>query len=103
MDAHPPLPPEIWEHTLPVAQEMISAQATALAQLRAEVARLKATVEELTQQLGCNSRNSSQPPSADPPQARIRSRRDPVGGGPVGNPAMRGRLERWCRSNRWTW
>ena len=33
MDAHPPLPPEIWGHTPPVAQEMIVAQAAMLAQL----------------------------------------------------------------------
>ena len=51
----PPLPPEIWEHTPPVAQEMIVAQAAVLAQLRAEVAQLKATVEELAQRLGRNS------------------------------------------------
>ena len=60
MDAHPPLPPEIWGHTPPVAQEMILAQAAMLAQLRAEVAHLKATVEELAQRLG---RNSATPPS----------------------------------------
>jgi hypothetical protein len=45
MDAHPPLPPEIWEHTPPVAQEMIVAQAAALGQLRAEVAQLKAKLK----------------------------------------------------------
>jgi transposase len=90
MDTHPPLPPELWEHTPPVAQEMILAQGTALAQLRAEVAQLKATVEELTQRLGRNSRNSSQPPSADPPQARIRSRREPSGRRPGGQPGHEG-------------
>jgi transposase len=90
MDAQAPLPPEIWEHTPPVAQEMILAQATALAQLRAEVAQLKATVEELTQRLGRNSHNSSKPPSADPPQARIRSRREPSGRRPGGQPGHEG-------------
>jgi hypothetical protein len=49
MDAQPPLPPEIWEHTPPVAQELMVAQAAMLAQLRAEVAQLRATVEELVQ------------------------------------------------------
>jgi Family of unknown function (DUF6444) len=44
------------------------AQAAALAQLRAEMAPLKAAVEELAQRLGGNSRNSSHPPSAEPPQ-----------------------------------
>ncbi len=90
MDTQPPVPPEIWEHTPPVAQELIVTQATALAQLRAEVAQLKAMVEELTQRLGRNSRNSSQPPSADPPQARIRSRREPSGRRPGGQPGHEG-------------
>jgi Family of unknown function (DUF6444) len=41
------------------------AQAAMPAQLRAEVAQLRATVEELARWLG---RASSQPPSADPSQ-----------------------------------
>jgi transposase len=90
MNAHPPLPPEIWEHTPPAAQEMIVAQAAALAQLRAEVAQLKATVEELAQRLGRNSRNSSQPPSADPPQTTTRPRREPSGRRPGGQPGHEG-------------
>jgi transposase len=90
MDTHPPLPPEIWEHTPPGAQELIVAQAAALAQLRAEVAQLKATVEELAQRLGRNSHNSSQPPSADPPHALRRSRREPSGRRPGGQPGHEG-------------
>lgn len=89
MDAHPPLPPEIWEHTPPAAQEMIVAQAAALAQLRAEVAQLKATVEELARRLGRNSRNSSQPPSADPSQT-TRPRRERSGRRPGGQPGHEG-------------
>jgi transposase len=89
MDAHLPLPPEIWEHTPPAAQEMILAQAAALAQLRAEVAQLKATVEALAQRLGRNSRNSSQPPSADPPQT-TRPRRERGGRRPGGQPGHEG-------------
>jgi hypothetical protein len=64
MDAHPPLPSAIWEHTPPIAQEMIMAQEAMLAQLRAEVVQLKVTVEALAQRLGRHSRNSSQPPAA---------------------------------------
>ena len=90
MDAFPPLPPEIWDRTPPVAQEMILAQAAALAQLRAEITQLKATVEELAQRLGRNSHNSSQPPSADPPQTPKRSRRDPSGRRPGGQPGHEG-------------
>jgi transposase len=90
MDAHPPLPPEIWEHTPPGAQELMVAQAAALAQLRAEVAQLKATVEELAQRVGRNSHHSSQPPSADPPHALRRSRREPSGRRPGGQPGHEG-------------
>jgi transposase len=90
MDAQPPLPPEIWEHTPPVAQELLVAQAAALAQLRAEVVQLQAMVEELTQRVGRNSRNSSQPPSADPPHALRPSRREPSGRRPGGQPGHEG-------------
>jgi transposase len=90
MDAFPPLPPAIWDRTPPVAQEMILVQAAALAQLRAEITQLKATVEELAQRLGRNSHNSSQPPSADPPQTPKRSRRDPSGRRPGGQPGHEG-------------
>ncbi|HEX9871519.1 MAG TPA: IS66 family transposase [Candidatus Tectomicrobia bacterium] len=66
------------------------AQAAMLAQLRAEVAQLKATVEELAQRLGRNSRNSSQPPSADPPQTPARPCRKPSGRRPGGQPGHEG-------------
>jgi transposase len=88
MEAHPPLPPEIWEHTPPAAQEMIVAQA-ALAQLRAEVAQVKATVEELAQRLGRSSRHSSQPPAADPLRT-TRPRRERSGRRPGGQPGHEG-------------
>jgi transposase len=65
------------------------AQAAMLAQLRAEVAQLRATVEELAQRLGRNSCNSSQPPSADPPQT-TRPRRAPSGRRPGGQPGHEG-------------
>jgi transposase len=86
-----PLPPEIWEQTPPTAQEMILRQAAELAQLRGEVAQLKVTVEELARRLARNSRNSSQPPSADPPQARSqRVRREASGRRPGGQPGHEG-------------
>jgi transposase len=90
MDAQPPLPPEVWEQTPPAAQELIVAQAAALGLLRAEVAQLKATVEELAQRLGQNSRNSSRPPSADPPQAMRHPRREPSRRRPGGQPGHEG-------------
>jgi transposase len=54
------------------------------------LAKLQATVEELAQRLGSNSRNSSQPPSADPPQTTIRPRRKPSGRRPGGQPGHEG-------------
>jgi transposase len=65
-------------------------QAAMLAQLRAEVAQLKATIEELAQRLGRNSRNSSQPPSADPPQTLPRVRHEPSGRRAGGQPGHEG-------------
>lgn len=97
MDTQPPLPPDIWEQTPPVAQELIVAQAAVLAQLRAEVAQLRATVEELAQRLGRNSRNSSQPPSADPPQT-TRPSRASSGRRPGGQPGHEGQSRAWVPS-----
>jgi transposase len=86
-----PLPPEIWEQTPPTAQEMILRQAAELAQLRGEVAQLKATVAEWARRLGRNSQNFSQPPSADPPHARSqRVRREASGRRPGGQPGHAG-------------
>jgi transposase len=69
---------------------MLLAQAAALAQLRAEITQLNATVEAWAQRLGRNSHNSSQPPSADPPQTPKRSRRDPSRRRPGGQPGHEG-------------
>ena len=52
MDAHPPLPPELREPTPPAAQELIVAQAALVAQLRADMAQVRATVEELARPCG---------------------------------------------------
>lgn len=91
MNTHPPLPQEIWDRTPHEARERILAQAAEIVQLRAEVAQLRATVEELGQRLGRNLRNSSQPPSADPPQAvKERRRREPSGRQPGGQPGHEG-------------
>src|SRR5882724_3520299 len=86
-----PLSPEIWEQTPPAAQEMILRQAAELAQLRGDVAQLKATIEEWARRLARNSRNSSQPPSTAPPQAQSqRVRREASGRRPGGQPGHEG-------------
>ena len=46
MDAHPPLPPELRAHTPPAAQAVL------VAQLRADMAQVRATEEELARPCG---------------------------------------------------
>ena len=66
-------------------------QGAELAQLRGEVAPWKATVEEVARRLARTSRNASQPPSTDPPQAQSpRVRREASGRRPGGPPGHEG-------------
>src|SRR5438067_5435711 len=85
MNTTPPFPPEVWEHTPVAVQEYIRT-------LEARVAALEATVQRLLERLQQDSRNSSRPPSSDPPQAlRPRSRRVPSRrkrGGQPGHPGQ---------------
>jgi len=90
MDAQAPLAAEIWEHTPPVAQEMILAQATVLASCGRSGA-VKATVEELTQRLRRTSHNSSSRPRLIHPRRGYDPVVSPVGVDPVGSPGMKGR------------
>lgn len=91
MNAHLPLPQDIWDRTPQAAREKILALEAEVDALRGQVARLTATVQAMEQQLGQNSRNSSQPPSADPPQAILkRRRREPSGRQPGGQPGHEG-------------
>ena len=70
---------------------MILRQAAELAQLRGEVAQLKATVEAWARRLARHSQHSSPPPSADPPQARSQwVRREASGRRPGGQPGHEG-------------
>jgi transposase len=62
-----------------------------LAQLRGEVAQLKATVEAWARRWARHAQNASQPPLADPPQARSqRVRREASGRRPGGPPGHEG-------------
>jgi transposase len=76
---------EIWERTPVEAQAYIRA-------LEARVATLAATVQQLQERLQQDSRNSSRPPSSDPPHAlKPRPRRGASGrkrGGQLGHPGQ---------------
>ena len=72
-----PLPPEVWQATPPEAQALISA--------------LHERVCDLEARLGQDASNSSRPPSADPPQApaKVKRQAPPSGrkrGGQPGHP-----------------
>ena len=73
MDTHPALPPELWDRTPPEIQAYIrslEARLAALEALEARVHTLQEQVRTLEEQLQQTSRNSSRPPSSDPPQAQ---------------------------------
>src|SRR5215218_2899641 len=62
METRPALSHEVWEQTPPKAQAYIQA-------LEARVATLEGMMQALQDQLNQTSRNSSRPPSSDPPQS----------------------------------
>src|SRR3712207_119341 len=70
MDTHPTLPPELWARTPPEVQAYIralEARLAALEELETRLHSLQAQVRTLEEQLTQPSRNSSRPPSSDPP------------------------------------
>ena len=81
METLPALSHEVWERTPPEAQAYIRA-------LEARGATFEGMMQALQAQLNQTSRNSSRPPSSDPPQsARPRRPRSPRRrGGPPGHP-----------------
>jgi transposase len=74
MDTHPSLPPALWEQTPPAVQAYIGTLEARVVALEAMVHSLEEQVRTLQEQLSKNSRNSSRPPSSDPPQSQRRSR-----------------------------
>ena len=71
------------------ARALILAQRDEIDQLRQQLTALATEVASLREQLGCNSRNSSQPPSSDGPGAKLPARRKRSGrkrGGQQGHP-----------------
>jgi transposase len=84
MNTIPPFLPELWEQTPVAVQAYIRA-------LEARVAALEATVERLLERVQQDSRNSSRPPSSDPPRVMgPRSRRVPSGRKRGGQPGHQG-------------
>ena len=70
MDTHLTIPPELWDGTPPEVQAYIRALEARLAALEALETRLHSLQEQvqtLEEQLNQTSRNSSRPPSSDPP------------------------------------
>jgi transposase len=74
MDTPPALPHEIWERTPPEAQAYIRALEARVETLTSMVHVLQEQVCTLQEQLNQTSRNSSRPPSSDPPQPQRPSR-----------------------------
>src|SRR2546429_4540805 len=68
MDTHLSLPQDLWEQTPPAVQAYIGTLAARVVALEALVHSLEEQVRTLQEQLRKNSRNSSRPPSSDPPQ-----------------------------------
>ena len=61
-----------------------------VADLEAQNAELKARIAAIEARLGMNSRNSSKPPSSDPPNVAARPKRKPSGRKPGGQPGHKG-------------
>ena len=60
------------------------------AALKSRVAELETRIAALEARLGVNSRNSSKPPSADPPNVAARPKKKPSGRKPGGQPGHKG-------------
>jgi transposase len=79
----PPIPAELWEQLAPAAQAAIMALVQSYEQ---RLTALQRRVEDLEQQLGQNSTNSSRPPSSDPPTVKRAPPRSPSGRRSGGQP-----------------
>jgi len=91
MNAQRPFSHALWDQTPAAVQDYLEALEARVEALEGSVQRLEATVQRLTEHVQQNSRNSSRPPSSDPPQASgKRSRREPSGRRPGGQPGHEG-------------
>src|SRR5215831_19013847 len=76
MDTHSSFPPELWERTPPAIRAHIETLEGQVQTLTSMVHTLQEQVRTLEERLNQTSRNSSRPPSSDPPQPQ-RPRRPP--------------------------
>jgi transposase len=91
MNTMRPFSQALWDQTPAAVQDYLEALEARVAALEGTVGRLEAAVQHLTEQVQQNSRNSSRPPSSDPPQALGKtSRREPSGRRPGGQPGHAG-------------
>lgn len=98
-----PIPPEDWEHTLRSVQAVVIALwhenqvlKQQVAVLQNQVDQLQAEVTQLREQVNKNSKNSSKPPSSDPPYQRKYPKPTPSGqkkGGQKGHPGSGRKLK----------
>ncbi len=84
-----PVTAEDWEKTPPAVQAVVVSLWQQVQDLRAQVAALQAEVAKLREQVGRNSRNSSKPPSSDPPSAPAKQKA-PSGRKPGGQQGHQG-------------
>jgi transposase len=91
MSAKRPFSQALWDQTPVAVQDYIEALEARVAALEGSVQRLEAAVQHVTEHVQQNSRTSSRPPSSDPPQASgKRSRQEPSGRRPGGQPGHEG-------------
>lgn len=93
METPAALTPDIWERTPPEAQAYIGTLESRLSALEARVQALEAQNGTLQERLNQTSRNSSRPPSSDPPQ-RPQLRRARSGRRRGGQPGHTGHTRR---------
>jgi transposase len=74
MDTPPTFPQELWDQTPPEIQAYIRALEARLESVEAMVCALQEQIRTLEERLNQTSRNSSRPPSSDPPQSQRPSR-----------------------------